>query len=310
MTTTIEAGSRHVEVSNVDKVFFPDSGITKGDLIKYYERVGETMLPHVVDRPLSLHRFPDGIDGEGFFQKDTPDYFPDWIPRKNLEKEGGTVDYPVCEEPAALVYLANQGCITPHVWLSKVDRPNHPDRMIFDFDPPEGSEDVDLLREVVASVGDRLEDMGIPVYVMTTGSAGYHVVVPLDRSARFGDAHEVSQRLSRLLVAWFSGDTTIAQRKDRREGKIFVDYLRNSYAQTAVAPYSVRALPGAPIATPISWDELADSEPRSWTLENIFRRLGQVDDPWRDLPDRHGIAVADIGLKIDEEEDENDSGDQ
>lgn len=312
MTVLVDSGSRRIEVSNADKVFFPDAGVTKGDLVEYYDRIGETMLPHVIDRALSLHRFPDGIEGDGFFQKDTPDHFPDWIARESLEKEGGTVDYPVCEEKATLVYIADQGSITPHVWLSKVDRPEHPDRMIFDFDPAEGSEDLDMLHGVVGWVGDRFDGMGIPAYVMTTGSAGYHVLVPLDRSAEFEAAHEVARRLSELIVALLPDETTVAQRKDRREGKVFVDYLRNSYAQTTVAPYSVRALPGAPIATPISWDELSNSQPRSWSIGNIFRRLGQVDDPWRDLPEHGGIAAADLVSLIDqdaEEEDENESSD-
>ena len=309
MTLTVESGSRQIEVSNTDKVFFPDSGITKGDLVDYYQRIGEIMLPHIVDRALSLHRFPDGIEDEGFFQKNTPDYFPDWVRRVSLEKEDGTVDYAVCEETATLVYIADQGCITPHVWLSKVDRPEHPDRMVFDLDPPEDSEDLGLLHDVVRFSGDFFEDMGIPTYVMTTGSAGYHVLVPLDRSADFDQVHEVSQRLSRLIVAALPGEMTVALRKKRRDGKIFVDYLRNSYAQTTVAPYAVRALPGAPIATPISWDELGASEPRSWTMDNIFSRLGQVDDPWRGLPDHAGLAAADIASLI-EEEDENDSSDE
>jgi bifunctional non-homologous end joining protein LigD len=313
MTVTVESGSRRIEVSNADKVFFPDSGITKGDLVEYYDRIGETMLRHVVDRALSLHRFPDGIEGEGFFQKDTPDHFPDWIARESLKKEGGTVDHPVCEEEATLAYIADQGCITPHVWLSRVDRPDHPDRMVFDFDPPEADPDLGQLHHVVGSVGDRFDELGIPSLVMTTGSAGYHVLVPLDRSADFDAAHEVARKLSEQIVGLLPDETTAAQRKDRREGKVFVDYLRNSYAQTTVAPYSVRALPGAPIATPISWDELSRSEPRSWSMGNIFRRLGQVDDPWRSLPDHPGIAVADIASLIDqggEEKDENESGDQ
>jgi bifunctional non-homologous end joining protein LigD len=307
---TVEPGRRQIEVSNVDKVFFPAAGLTKGDLVDYYDRIGETMLPHVRDRALSLHRFPDGIEGNSFFQKDTPDYFPDWIGRKTLKKEGGTVDYTVCEEKATLVYVADQGCITPHVWLSKVDRPEHPDRMIFDFDPPEGSEDVRLLHQVVRSGRELLNDIDVPAFVMTTGSAGYHVLVPLDRSAHFDEVRQLSRRLSEHLVVAMPEVTTVAQRKDRREGKIFIDYLRNSYAQTTVAPYSVRARPEAPIATPISWDELSGSEPRSWTMENIFRRLGQVDDPWGDLPDLDGVSPRDIASAIEAEEDENDPSDK
>lgn len=310
MTATLDIGSRHIEVSNVDKVFFPDAGITKGDLVDYYDRIGETMLPHVDERALSLHRFPDGIDGEGFFQKDTPDYFPEWIARVSLEKEGGTVGYPVCRERATLVYIADQGCITPHVWLSRVDRPHDPDRMIFDLDPPEGSDDLDQLHDAVAAVKGLFDELEIPALLMTTGSAGYHVVVPLDRSADFDQVHDLSHRLAKKVVKRLPEATTVAQRKDRREGKVFIDYLRNSYAQTTVAPYSVRARPGAPIATPIGWEELEGSEPQSWTIDNIFRRLGQTTDPWLDLPGLSGVAAAEISESLDVEEDENDSRDQ
>jgi bifunctional non-homologous end joining protein LigD len=310
VTLVIEAGSHEIEVSNADKVFFPESGITKGDLAEYYGRIAGTMLPHVADRALSLHRFPDGIDGGGFFQKETPDYFPDWIPRKSLEKEGGTVEYPVCEDEATLVYLADQGCITPHVWLSRVDRPRNPDRLIFDLDPPEDSSEMPPLHDAVRAVREVLDSVDLPSFLMTTGSAGYHVLAPLDRSAGFDGARELSKRLARSVMDLAPEITTVAQRKNRREGKVFVDYLRNSYAQTSVAPYSVRALPGAPVATPMEWDELSGSEPRSWSIENIFRRLGQREDPWRDLPATQGAAVDEVIRLLDEQGGQDGSSDQ
>lgn len=300
MTTTFEAGGRKIEVSNTDKMFFPDDGITKGAVVEYYDRIGETMLPHTIDRPLTLHRFPDGIDSEGFFQKNTPEHFPDWIARETLEKEGGTVVYPVCTGGVVtLVYIADQGCITPHVWLSRVDRPHEPDRMIFDLDPPEGSQDIGLLHDAVRGVKGLLDDLDIPSFLMTTGSAGYHVLVPLDRSGDFDVVHDLSRRLARMVVERFPGSTTVEQRKDQRGGRVFVDYLRNSYAQTTVVPYSLRALPGAPVATPIEWDELGDSEPRRWSIGNIFRRLGQIDDPWQPLADIDGISAAEITERIE-----------
>lgn len=299
MTTTFEAGGRKIEVSNTDKIFFPDDGITKGEVVEYYDQIGETMLPHVIDRPLTLHRFPDGIDSEGFFQKNTPDYFPDWIARETLEKEGGSVVYPVCTEMATLVYIADQGCITPHVWLSRVDRPYEPDRMIFDLDPPEGSENIGLLHDAVRAVKGLLDDLDIPSFLMTTGSAGYHVQVPLDRSDDFDVVRDLSRRLAGMVVERSPDSTTVKQRKDQREGRVFVDYLRNSYAQTTVAPYSLRALPGAPAATPIEWHELGDSEPRRWGIGNVFRRLGQIDDPWQGLADMDGISAAEITERIE-----------
>lgn len=300
MTTTFEVDGRKIGVSNTDKLFFPDDGITKGEVVEYYDRIGETMLPHAIDRPLTLHRLPDGIDSEGFFQKNTPDHFPNWIARETLEKEGGTVAYPVCTEMASLVYIADQGCITPHVWLSKTDRPREPDRMIFDLDPPEDSDDLGLLHDAVRAVKGTLDDLDIPSLLMTTGSAGYHVLVPLGRSDDFDVVHDLSRRLARVVVERFPDSMTVEQRKDQREGRVFVDYLRNSYAQTTVVPYSLRALPGAPVATPIEWYELGDSEPRSWSIGNIFRRLGQIDDPWQRLPDTDGISAAGITERLEE----------
>lgn len=310
MTVTIDTGSRRIEISNEDKVFFPGADISKGDLARYYNRVGDTMLPHVMDRALTLHRFPDGIGGKGFFQKEAPDYFPGWIARASLAKEEGTVDYPVCTEKATLVYLVDQGCITPHVWLSKTDQPDRPDRMIFDLDPPEQSYDIGLLHEVAGAVHESLDGYGLPSFVMTTGSAGYHVLVPLDTSAPFEQVRVVSRRLAEQVVQRLPDSATAEPRKDRREGKIFIDYLRNSYAQTTVAPYAVRALPRAPVATPIRWSELPDSTPQSWTLENIFRRLGQIDDPWGGLPEFDGVAIGDLAADIDREEGDNGPSDR
>lgn len=300
MSRALESGGRHIEISNPDKVFFPESGITKGDLVEYYDRVGDVMAPHAMHRPIAMHRFPDGIQSEGFFAKQAPDYFPDWIARATLDKEDGTVTHVVCEEKATLVYLADQGCITPHTWLSQADRPRHPDRMIFDLDPPEGSGDVERLHDVVAAIGRLLDDLDVEGHVMTTGSSGYHVVLPLDASGDFEEAHGLARRIAGMVVERLPDLTTVAQRKDQREDKIFVDYLRNSYAQTTVAPYGVRALPSAPVATPIAWDELRQSEPRAWTVSNMFRRLGQTEDPWRDLPAVSGVAVADLATRIDE----------
>ncbi|MBN2205351.1 MAG: non-homologous end-joining DNA ligase [Thermoleophilia bacterium] len=287
MSTTIEVDGRSVEVSREDKVLFPEDGVTKGDLIEYYRRVAPVMLRHLRDRPLVMQRFPDGIDGEGFYQKDTPEYFPDWIERVSVEKEGGTVEHVVCSAAADLVYLADQACITPHVWLSTVGDLRRPDRLVFDLDPPNG--DAGPVRRAARDVRDLVDEIGLVPFLMTTGSRGYHVVVPIRREMGFDDARRLARDAARVLAARRPEELTVEQRKEKRGDRVFVDYLRNSYAQTQVAPYAVRARPGAPVATPIDWDELGSVDPRRYDIDAALRRLRQKDDPWEDLP-RHARA--------------------
>jgi len=285
----LEVGGRAVAVSSPDKVLFPEDGTTKADLARYYAKVADTMLPHLKGRPISMLRYPDGIEGESFFQKDVPDYFPAWIRRAKVEKEGGTLEMMVAEEPAALVYLAGQACITPHVWLSRIDRPQRPDRLIFDFDP--SGDDFGPVREGARRMRDLLDELGLAPFVMTTGSRGLHVTVPLDRSADFDVVRTFARGCAELLVARRPDHLTVEHRKAKRGGRVYVDTGRNAYAQTGVAPYAVRALPGAPVATPLDWSELGRARPRSTTIANLFRRLGRKDDPWADI-DRRARPLA------------------
>lgn len=278
MSERIEAAGRVVAVGNPGKVLFPDDGITKHDLAHYYLRVADTLLPHARERPVTMHRYPDGIDAGGFYQKDAPDHFPDWMRTVTVSKEGGEVDHVVLDDAAALVFLADQGCITPHVWLSRVDDLQHPDRLVVDLDPP--GDDPGPARFAARRVGGLLDDLGLRSRLMTTGSSGYHVVVPLDRSADFDEVRGVARRCAEVLAGRHPDRLTVAQRTDRRRGRVFLDTLRNAYGQTTVAPYSVRARPGAPVATPIDRDELGGTDPRAYHLGNLFRRLGQKDDPW------------------------------
>jgi len=280
----LEVGGRAVAVSSPDKVLFPEDGTTKADLARYYAKVADTMLPHLKGRPISMLRYPDGIEGESFFQKDVPDYFPAWIRRAKVEKEGGTLEMMVAEEPAALVYLAGQACITPHVWLSRIDRPQRPDRLIFDFDP--SGDDFGPVRDGARRMRDLLEELGLAPFVMTTGSRGLHVTVPLDRSADFDVVRTFARGCAELLVARRPDHLTVEHRKAKRGGRVYVDTGRNAYAQTGVAPYAVRALPGAPVATPLDWSELGRARPRSTTIANLFRRLGRKDDSWADIDRR------------------------
>ncbi len=284
----VTVDGHRIELSSLDKVLFPESGITKGDLVDYYRRMAENMLPYMRGRPITMQRFPDGIQGEGFYQKEAPDYFPDWISRVSIEveEEGQSQPQVVCDSAATLVYLAGQACITLHIWLSLVDKLHHPDRLIFDLDPP--GDDFQEVRLAARSLHRLLEDLGLPSRVMTTGSRGLHVVIPLDQTADFDRVRSFAKSVAHTLARRDPERLTIETRKNKRRGRLFLDYLRNSYAQHSVAPYAVRAISGAPVATPLEWDELGDSDlhSQSYTIRNIFRRLGQKPDAWEGILDQ------------------------
>ncbi|MFW6117245.1 MAG: non-homologous end-joining DNA ligase [Thermoproteota archaeon] len=277
-------GSYTVEVSDVDKVLFPEDDFTKGDLIDYYNRISDVLLPHLKDRPITMQRFPDGINEEGFYQKEVPDYFPDWIERIKVEKkEGGSQNQVICNNKATLVYLADKACITPHIWLSRKDQLHHPDKIVFDLDPPD--DDFEPVRSAASSLKKILDHLDLTSFVMTTGSRGLHVAVALDRSEDFDAVRDFAQRVAEYLASKHPDIFTTEERKKKRRGRLFLDILRNAYGQTSVAPYAVRAKTGAPIATPIDWKELKDKNlnSQSYTIDNIFQRLGQKDDPWKDI---------------------------
>ncbi|WP_217913963.1 non-homologous end-joining DNA ligase [Miltoncostaea marina] len=278
----VRAGRRSVPISNADRVLFPDAGLTKLDLARHYARVAPAMLPHVRGRPLALHSFPGGIAGDGFFLKDAPRHFPRWIATVAVPKrEGGTIRHVVARDAATLVYLAGQNVITPHAWTSRADRLEVPDRLVIDLDPT-----VQRFAEVRAAaraVGDLMRDAGLAPFAMTTGSRGLHVVAPLRRSARFDEVHALARALGEAAVALDPARLTTAFRRAERGERIYVDVGRNRYGQHAVAPYAVRPLPGAPVATPLRWEELDDPAlgPRSWTIATIGARLDEGGDPWR-----------------------------
>lgn len=285
-------GKCTVELSNEDKIFFPDAGITKGEIIEYYQKIAGTMLPHLQDRPLTLHRFPDGIDGEGFYQHKAGEYFPEWIERIGIEKkEGGTIEQVLCNNTATLVYLANQGCLTPHVWLSRVPKLDYPDRLNFDLDPP--GEDFEAVRFAAKTLHDFLSgELDLPVFVMTTGSRGLHVVVPIDGKCDFDRVRDFAQTVAKVLAGRHPERLTAEVRKEKRGGRLYLDTARNAYGQTGVAPYALRSHPEAPVATPLQWEELSqtDVNARRYTFRNIFRRLGKIEDPWKNIArHRHSL---------------------
>ena len=285
-------GRYTVELSSTGKTLFPGSGISKGALIAYYRDIAEVMLPHLRDRPLTLHRFPDGIDKPGFYQQECPDYFPDWIRTRKTPRaaNGDAVEHVLCNNQATLVYLANQAAITLHGWLARVPRITRPDRLVFDLDPPD--DDFPAVRRAARRIVELMQALGMSPFVMTTGSRGLHVVAPLQADAGFDAVRELARGMAAWLAKRHADELTVEQRRNKRRGRIYLDVMRNAYGQTAVVPYAVRALPGAPVATPLDVAELGDRKlaPQRWHLKNILRRLGQKSDPWADIA-RHAAAT-------------------
>jgi bifunctional non-homologous end joining protein LigD len=281
-------------------VLFPGDGsakeYTKGDLVDYYRSAAPYMLPHLRGRPLMLERRPDGVDGPRFMQKNTPDSYPEWITRVEVSKEGGTVCHTVCDDTATLVYLADQAAITLHRWLSRADRVDHPDRLVFDLDP--SGDDFAAVREAARLLGGLLDELELPSALMTTGSRGLHVIVPLDGRHDFDEARAFARDVADTLAAAHPDRLTTAARKKERGDRLYLDVARNAYAQTAVAPLTVRPRPGAPVATPIRWDQLDDPDlnARRWTIADAVEQART--DPWAGLLKR-GRALGPARRRLD-----------
>ncbi|MFD5004805.1 non-homologous end-joining DNA ligase [Streptomyces mutabilis] len=286
---TVRAGRRTVEVHRPDKVLFPGGGggaeeYTKADLVDYYRAVAPFVLPHLRGRPLMLERHPDGVEGPRFMQKNTPEHYPDWIGRVEVGKEGGTVRHTVCDDTATLLYLADQAALTLHRWLSRVGDVDRPDRMVFDLDP--AGDDFPAVREAAGLLGELLDELELPSALMTTGSRGLHVVVPLNGRQDFDTVREFARDVAEVLAAERPDRLTTATRKKDRGDRLYLDIQRNAYAQTAVAPFTVRALPGAPVATPFSWDQLDDPalHARRWTIADAVDQARTR--PWAEITGR------------------------
>jgi len=275
-----------LELSNLDKVFFRKADVTKGEVIEYYMKIFSTMKSHLNNRPLTLHRYPDGIDGEEFYQKEAPDYLPTYVSTLKIDKkEGGSQQQMICDKKATIVYLVNLGTIIFHIWLSQVDSLNNPDKIVFDLDPP--GDDFEVVRDAAFDLRTYLKGLGLGSFVMTTGSKGLHVALPIKKELVFDEVRKLSGIIASRLAADYPKKYTTEIRKNQREGRLFLDNARNAYGQTSVAPYSLRARASCSVATPIDWDELRDSSlhSQSYTIKNIFRRLGQKKDPWKNFYD-------------------------
>jgi len=289
-----------VQVTHAERVMFPGEGITKGELVDYYRRAAPVMVPHLRSRPLMLERFRAGIDKGGFYQKEAAEYFPAFIRRVDVPKEGGVVHHAVVDDEDALVYLANQGTITFHCWLSQADRLRAPDRVIFDLDPPDVPGAFATVRGTALKLRKLFEELQLVPFVQTTGSRGLHVVAPIIPGPDHDEVLAFAQTLAQRLADSDPGRLTTEFRKAKRGKRIYLDVARNGYAQTVVAPYSVRARPGAPVATPLDWDEVRTTRlaPDRWTIGNVFRRLGAKADPWRGM-DHHARPLADAWRRVD-----------
>jgi bifunctional non-homologous end joining protein LigD len=292
------AEAKTVKLSSGDRVLYPDDGITKGDLFAYYERVATTLVPHLRDRPFTMKRYPHGITGEVFFQKQAPKHLPDWIPTRQFRtwpREGGSrlVDFALVNSPEAVLFMVQNNCIDMNAWYSRVDNPQRPDFVLFDLDPPDDG--FELAIEVAHLIRELLDELGLPGYVKTSGADGIHVVAPIARRATFEQTYAFAEAASRLLEQRHPGKITTEWLKKKRQG-VLVDHRQNGWGKTIASVYSVRPKPGAPVSTPLHWDELTpDVRPRDFgmraALERI-ERLGDLFAPTLEDPRPLGAAAA------------------
>ena len=273
-------------ITHPEKVLFPQDGITKGELASYYEAMAPVLLPHLRGRPITMERYPSGIGEPGFWQKNVVKGFPDWLERVKVPKKDGSVFHPVVQDTRGLLWLANQNCITPHVWPSRVPHLDRPDLCVFDLDP--SRDEPQVLRRVVLALRALLEELGLASWVKTSGSKGFHVVVPLDGDAGFGEVAHFAHGAGAVLVKRDPEHLTQEFAKADRGGRILVDTGRNGYSATFAAAYAVRARPGAPVSAACTWDEIERGEvfPRTFALRTMADRVARVGDPWSDLSQR------------------------
>ncbi|HET6282579.1 MAG TPA: non-homologous end-joining DNA ligase [Polyangia bacterium] len=270
-------------ISHPEKVLFPEDGITKGDLCAYYQHVASVMLPHIRQRPVTMERYPAGIDKKGFIQKDVSKGFPAWLERVNVPKHGGTVNHPLINDERALLWMANQNCVTPHIWNRRAPDLMHPDLCVFDLDPER--DEPEVLRAATLAVRDLLAEHELPSWVKTSGSKGFHIVAPLDGRADVervaGFAHDLALELCRRDPEHL----TLEFSKADRGGRILVDTGRNNWSATFAAPYAVRPKPGAPVSAPCTWDEVERGTvaPRTFDLRNMAGRLADAGDLWANM---------------------------
>jgi bifunctional non-homologous end joining protein LigD len=276
---------RQVSFTNLNKIFWPDEGYTKGDLIEYYRSIAPWILPYLTDRPVVLTRYPDGVKGKSFFQKDAPGFVPDWVRTERMwsEQAEREIDYFVCDDESALLYLVNLGTIPLHIWGSRTAAIDRPDWCVLDLDP-KGAPFTDVIR-VARATHALCDDIGLPSFVKTSGSSGLHVLLPLAGQCRYDEARSLGELLARVIVTELPEISTITRQVTRRDGKVYLDYLQNGAGRLLVAPFSVRPLPGAPVSVPLRWNEVNDKlDIRSFTIQNVAARMRKLKrDPLREV---------------------------
>ena len=272
-------------ITHPEKVLFPEDGITKGDLAAYYEVIAPLMLPYLQGRPITMERYPSGIDAKGFFQKNVAKGFPEWLERVEVPKKGGTVQHPLVADVRSLLWLANQNCITPHAWPSRVPDLRHPDLCVFDLDPAQ--EDADALRAAALAVRDLLLELKLQSWVKTSGSKGFHIFVPLEPGTSFRDTARFSDRVGAVLVKRHPDLLTQEFAKADRAGRILIDTGRNGYSATFAAAYAVRPRNGAPVSAPATWAEVESGTigPATFTIKMMEKRIADAGDLWSALFD-------------------------
>ena len=272
---------REVKLSSADRVLFPDDGITKGDLFEYYDAVADTIVPHLKDRPFTLKRYPHGITQQAYFQKQAPKGIPDWIGTRQFvthPREGGSrlVDFVLVNSREALLWMVQMNCVDMNAWYSRVDKPERPDFVVFDLDPPDDGF-ADAIR-VAHLVREALEELDLRSYVKTSGADGIHVLVPITRRSTFGETYEFAELLSRSLEAQHDGLVTTEWLKKKRRG-VLLDHRQNGHGKTIASAYSVRPKPSAPVSTPLRWDELTeDVRPQRFGMREVLERVERHGD--------------------------------
>jgi bifunctional non-homologous end joining protein LigD len=278
MSDEIQIGRHTVRLTHSDRVLFPRDGVTKGDLAEYYASIGDVIVPHLRNRPFTLKRYPHGIHGQAYFHKQAPKGKPSWIPTRQFrtwprEGESRLVDFTLVNEPAALVWMVQMNCIDMNAWYSRIDKPERPDYVVFDLDPPESRDGFAQAIRVAHLVREALETLELRSYVKTSGADGIHVLVPITRRATFPDTYELAERVSRRLEAENPGLVTTEWLKKKRRG-VLVDHRQNGRGKTIAAAYSVRPKPGAPVSMPLRWEELGENvRPRDFGRREALERV-------------------------------------
>jgi len=283
MSEQIEVGRHRVRLTHPERVLFPGDGVTKADLAEYYVEIGDAIVPHLRERPFTLKRYPHGIDGQAYFHKQAPKGKPSWIPTRQfrtMPREGGPrlVDFTLVNETAALVWMVQMNCIDMNAWYSRVDRPDRPDYVVFDLDPPESRNGFEQAIRVAHLIREALEELELRSYPKTSGADGIHVLVPITRRSSYSDTYEFAERVSRGVELRNPGLATTEWLKKKRRG-VLVDHRQNGHGKTIAAVYSVRPKPGAPVSTPLRWEDLGPKvRPRDFGRREALARVARHGD--------------------------------